>query len=316
MPHQTPSKLLIPPASHIEIAAQAKALLVRADCLGVLPTPIEQLYAADRVREIKVDAHELASFLARFGDAAKETITAVLSKVRGAADLKRKVIFMPQDDTPPRKLFAQAHELGHQSLKWHRIRPEYMDDDRTLSPSVSAKFEIEANVFAAHVIYQGHRFPRISRDYKPSFAAIFEIARMHGASGHATFLEFIQAHDEALAGLVYFPRSPFNQPDKVESYVLHRQVRSAAFDDRYFDASFDQRLDLDHFWALARNERRPSSGTMQITATGRTEELLWEAYFNRHCILVLVRRKPALQVIGRVLERIHLHTRFGRSAAK
>jgi hypothetical protein len=310
MPRQPFSKLYVPPESHVEIAQYAKTLLVRGDCLGVLPTPVQHLYTVGNVEEVELDRAEMASLLERFSQAAKNTISAIWSKVRGAADLKRRVIFMPDDDKQPRMLFARAHELGHQTLPWHYIRSEFLDDDRTLSPSVSAQFEIEANLFAAELIYQGERFTRLAREYRPSFAAVFELAHIHGASRQATFWQFVQVHDDAVAGLVYYPRSRHDGLSSLEGdFFAQKEVRSESFSARYGGITFDGRLDPQHPWALARFEQRPACGELPMLVEGRAETFLWEAFYNRHCLMVLIRRRPGLQLLGSVLQRLQLPPR-------
>lgn len=301
-------KLYLAPDSHREIARLAKGLLVRGGCLGVLPTPVEQLYVLRDIEEVKVETSDLASLLAGFTQKARDAVKGVLNKVRGAADLRRRVIFMLQNDTQPRLLFARAHELGHQILPWHRVDPDFLDDDRTLSSSVSSLFETEANDFAAELIYQGERFQPLAREYRPSFAGIFELARMHGSSCHATFLQFVRAHDEALAGLVYYPSAPRGHVTTATppDYRLQKRVLSDAFSARYAGVTFDARLEQSHPWLAARSAQKPIQGEHVVSVEDKAETLFWEAFFNRHCLMVLLRRKPTLRLVGTVLNRIQL----------
>src|SRR2546426_2748644 len=127
-------KLYVRPDSEREIARMAKGLLVRGDCLGILPTPIMRLYDVARVEEVELDRSETSSMWSRFSERARDVVMGLINQVRGAADLKKRVIFMPQDDSKPRILFARAHELGHQVLPWHYVNSDYLDNDQTLSP--------------------------------------------------------------------------------------------------------------------------------------------------------------------------------------
>src|SRR5436853_2052499 len=187
-------KLYIRPQSEAEVAHKANGLLIRGDCVGVLPTPVEQLYDVAKVKEVKLDRSEAASIWSRFSERARRLVMGAMNQVRGAADLKKRVVFVPQDDTKPRLLFARAHELGHQVLDWHYLNSDYLDSNRMLSPYWKDQFEVEANLFAAETMFQGRRFQDMARQYRPEFASIFELARRHGASRHATFWRFVEVH--------------------------------------------------------------------------------------------------------------------------
>jgi hypothetical protein len=305
MPSLFIPKLYVPPDSRPEIAQRARTLLTRGDCLGILPTPIEHLYDVAKIEEVEIDEEAMAFTWGRFSDAARNMVMGLLNKVRGAADLKKRVVFMPQNDTAPRILFARAHELGHQELPWHYLNHEYLDDNQTLSPRTKEKFEVEANLFAAEVVFQGERFRELAGQYRPEFASTFELARMHGASRHATFWRFVEMHDEPIAGLVYYPASPDSSPEGIQAgFVLQNIVRSTRFSNRYGQLTFDGRLDSKHEWALARlSDSEPVMGEMQLMVNGAAEPFLWEAFWNRYCLMVLVRRRPALRLIGGLMRR-------------
>jgi uncharacterized protein DUF955 len=299
-------KLYVRPDSEPEIAQRAKTLLIRGDCLGILPTPIEHLYDVAKVEEIEVDREEMVSMWGRFSKGARNMVMGLLSKVRGAADLKKRVVFVPQNDTAPRILFARAHELGHQALPWHCLNCDYLDDDQTLSPRIKDKFEVEANLFAAEAVFQGERFRDVARQYRPEFASIFELARLHGASNHATFWRFVEVHDEPVAGIVYYPACPDSRSNAIQAgFMLQNVVTSARFRERYGHLTFDGRLDFHHEWAQARlSGRQPVVGEMPLMVNGSVKPFLWEAFWNRYCLMVLVRRRPALRLVGGLIRRV------------
>lgn len=295
-------KLYIRPQSEVEIARRANRLLIRGGCVGVLPTPIEQLYEIAKVKEIELDRSEAASIWSRFSKRARQLVMNVINEVRGAADLKKRVVYVPQDDTKPRLLFARAHELGHQVLDWHFVNPDYMDGPQTLSPYCKDYFELEANLFAAEAIFQGQRFRDMARQYRPEFASIFELATRHGASRHATFWRFIEVHDEPVAGIFYFPARRGWTPEAVEAgFTLQKVLHSSAFGLRYGSVTFDGRLNFQHAWAKARTAHEPVAGEMPINVDGRPVSFLWESYWNSYFLMVLLRRRPALISMGRLL---------------
>jgi hypothetical protein len=293
-------KLYVRPESELEIAQRVKTLLVRGDCLGILPTPIEHLYEVAKIKEVELDREEIASIWNRFSQAARGMVKGLLERVRGAADLKKRVVFMPFNDTAPRLLFARAHELGHQVLPWHFLNRDYLDDDHTLSPRIANKFELEANLFAAEAMYQGERFQELARQYRPEFASIFELSRLHGASSHATFWRFVEVHDEAVAGVVYYPVRRESSPDGIQTgLTLQNVVRSVRFRERYGCLTFNGHLDFRHEWALARlSNSQTVVGEMPLMVNGLAVPFLWEGFWNRYCLMVLVRRRPVLRLVG------------------
>src|SRR5262249_7033565 len=136
------------------------------------------------------EAQDLEPFVSRFlrqiAESARETFKATLQKVRGIADLRERAIYVPSDTRQRRRRFVQAHELGHQVIPWHSVNLGYRDDDLSLTDDAQELFDLEANFFAAEVMFQGRGFRTRVRDYAPSFDAVFRLADEHGASRHAT----------------------------------------------------------------------------------------------------------------------------------
>src|SRR5882724_2811745 len=161
------------PDSQDEVSEIAERMLRAADAVGKLPTPIDDLVRAADV----VDEPESPGLIERFASLLNEgrrnLFRSTLQKLRGIADLRERVVYVP-NDTAPRVLFAKAHELGHQVLPWHHVNtaemvPFHQDDNRSLSPEVERLFDLEANFFASEVIFQGRRFSAKVRDFRPSF---------------------------------------------------------------------------------------------------------------------------------------------------
>lgn len=296
-------KIYIRPDSELKIVEHVTSLLVRGDSLGILPTPIDRLYDIAKVKEVELDSSAASSAWSRFSEHAKSLVMGIINQVRGAADLRKRVVFIPQNDTKPRILFARAHELGHQVLPWHRVNEDYLDNDQTLSPRISNRFEVEANLFAAEAIFQGVQFRDMARQYRPEFASIMELARRHGASKQATLWRFVEAHDEALAGITYYPASKESGIEGLQAgFIMYKIVRSDTFAKRYGSIIFDERLQFRHEWAQARVAgRQPVVGEMPLIVNGQAETFLWEAFWNNYCLMVLVRRRPVLHSVARYI---------------
>lgn len=192
------------PESAAEIIQLAQTTLLRADCLGSLPTPLDELYRHTRVKAIDLPPVEEMPLL-RLEKASKDLLRSALQKVRGIADLRRRAVYLPTGHSNSRRQFAKAHELGHQLIPWHRIGRDCVDTDTSLSPAVRDTFEAEANLFASEVIFQGKSFRIRARDYKPTLEAVFLLADQHGASRQATLWKFTEEQDLPVASLAYYP---------------------------------------------------------------------------------------------------------------
>src|ERR1700683_4333936 len=120
------------PESHDEISRLVRRLLIKANALDVLPTPIERLFEVARIQQIEDLPEPDSSFLESLGERGLNAFFVAKQKIRGMADLRQRVVYIPKNDKKPRILFAQGHELGHQCMTWHNIEPAYQDDDHSL----------------------------------------------------------------------------------------------------------------------------------------------------------------------------------------
>jgi hypothetical protein len=191
-------------------------------------------------------------------------------------------------------------------LPWHYLNRDYLDDDQTLCSRINDRFEVEANLFAAEVVFQGERFRDVARQYRPEFASIFELARLHGASKHATFWRFVEVHDESVAGIVYYPSRRDSSSQNIHpEFLLQNVVRSARFCERFGNVNFDGHLDFRHEWAQARlSVRQPVLGEMPLVVNDSTQPFLWEAFWNGYCLMVLLRRRPPLRLVAGLIRRV------------
>ena len=190
-------KLVVRPEAESRIADLVDKLIRKADAQGILPTPIERLFEISKIVNVAELPNE--AYLQTLSERAKGVFRNAMQKLRGIADLREKVTYVPKDPHSGRELFAKAHELGHQVMPWHGVDSAYLDDNESLSPRAKAIFEQEANFFGSEAIFQGRRFQTLARDYKPNFGAIFKLADTHGASRQSTAWRFVEEQDEAIA---------------------------------------------------------------------------------------------------------------------
>jgi hypothetical protein len=288
------------PESEQKIAELARRLLIRADAIGVLPTPIEELCKIAQVELIADLPTE--GFLRKFGVSATRLLRQALQKVRGVADLRERANYIPKSGSIPRDRFVQGHELGHQVLPWHQFDPAYLDNDESLRPGVRQLIEREANFFSAEILYQGAEFTLRARDFRPSLDAVFQLADDHGTSRQSTAWRFVEVQDEPVALLQFYPKGAI---DDKGFRVLHswQPVMSPRFAKQFSTVSFPEVLRSDHEWTAARTTLRMCSGTIRMLVDQEDVNFEWNSWWNNRCLLVLLRRRPALAVVRRLIAR-------------
>jgi len=288
-------KIIVRPESEPRISDLVEKLLRKADAEGVLPTPIDRLFEIAKITNIEELPDK--AFLETLSEQTKGFFRSAMQKLRGIADLREKTTYIPRDPNTGRELFVKAHELGHQVMPWHAIDTAYLDDNESLSPSAKAIFEHEANFFGSETIFQGQHFRTMARDYHPSFDSIFTLADQHGASKQSTAWRFVEEQDEELALLQYYPTSAI---DHDGNRVLNawRPVGSPAFNKRYADIDLPQTIRTGHPWVAARDTNHICDGNEDLLVDDRHVSFQWYAWWNGYALLVLLRRKPKLSVVG------------------
>lgn len=287
------------PDSQVEISTLADRIIRQAGALGKLPTPIDDLIVAAGVRDEQNPEALRESFLASLAASARESFHLVLQKIRGIADLREKVVHIPNNCTPPRRLFVKGHELGHQVIPWQQVNVGYQDDDYSLSAETEDLFDIEASFFSAEVIFQGKSFRKRALDYAASLEAAFLLSQDHGASRHATLRRLIEESDETVAAVPYWPNG----------YVLDRNGRSMLkvgtmtcspkFLTKFSNIDLPDSIDSSHPWAVARqNSTDVQQGDIALICDSSRINFQWQSWWNQYCLLVFLRRRPALSLVG------------------
>lgn len=273
----------VKPDSEQDIVRLAQKTLLRADCAGVLPTPIDRLYEQARIETIDMPSpDDMPSF--RVTEAACEMLRSGWQKIRGIADLRERAVYLPQGKNDHRHRFVQGHELGHQTIPWHKVGLDQVDTDATLNADVKDKFEAEANLFSSEIIFQGGHFRRLALNYSPTPDAIFTLADQHGASRQATLWRFTEEQDFPVASLFYYPN---NYSD---GYKLWKMVCSPSFRIKYCDLDIPQFLANKHPWTAAREFRETFDGDISLQkSNGRPAKFLWYSWWNEHALIVLIK---------------------------
>ena len=280
------------PESAVKVSEYAKKALRASDAIGQLPTPIDNLMTAAKIGNLKINEDVKQEFYARLKGAEREEFKSMWLKIRGIADLRERVTYVDENTTAPRIRFAKGHELGHQVLPWHRLDPGRFDDEKSLTSHAEEIFDMEANFFAAEVIFQGSNFTRIVRDYTVGFDSIFHLATMHEASRHATAWRYVEAQDEPVALVTYWP-------NKFNSGLLRRGkvVVSPNFRRKFRDIALPRDLEPGHVWTST-NASNPVNGDVISLTCGRAAFWFnWETWWNGYGLLVMLRRKPKSHLV-------------------
>lgn len=277
------------PDSEHEIVQLAQKTLLRADCIGVLPTPLGVLYEQARVKSFDLPPVDEMLPL-RLAVGARDLLQSGLQKIRGIADLRRRAVYLPHGDTNHRRTFAKGHELGHQLIPWHQVGQDCVDTNATLSPDVEETFEAEASLFSSEVIFQGKYFRRLARDYKPTLDAVFLLADQHCASRQATLWKFTEEQDFPVACLFYYP---MRYSDDLK---LWKTVRSPSFRSKLCDIDIPPLLPANHPWAAAREFRELFEGDISLAKSNKRKvNFLWHSWWNKYALVVLIRTRSILR---------------------
>jgi hypothetical protein len=288
-------KIAVRPEAESKISDLVRKLIREAGAEGILPTPIERLFEIAKVTNVQELPDE--TFLQTLSEQTKGFFRSAMQKLRGIADLRTKTTYIPPDPKNGRERFVKAHELGHQVMPWHHIDSAYLDDNECLLPTAKATFEQEANFFGAETIFQGQRFRTLARDFQPNFGAIFTLADQHGASKQSTAWRFVEEQDEALALLQYYPTGAIDDEGN-RVLGVWCSVGSPAFNQRYAAIDLPQTIRTGHIWVAARDINRPCDGNEVFDVDGRKVSFEWHAWWNGYVLLVLLRRKPMLSLVG------------------
>lgn len=289
---------IVKPEEHEAIKEEARKLLKRAKALGIFPTPIDALMDAADIEQITDLEEAKKSFFRSVPKHMQAAFTSAWGKLRGFADLKKKVTYVAPD-TPIREIWPKLHELGHQTLIWQNVNVSYVDDQRSLSHDCEELFDREANDFAGEVLFQGEVFTDLSKSLYPDFNSIFHLADKFGASRHATARHFAGESDEPTALISYYPNHRAVSVDGKPALMLGRaHTASEKFIRKYPDLRLPNFLPHTHQWATAIDEGQAVSGSQIMDCgDGTTAKFLWEAWWNTYGLMVLIRKAPKLKIV-------------------
>jgi Zn-dependent peptidase ImmA (M78 family) len=272
------------------VRQEAERMLMEADALGRLPTPVTDIMAAAK---ITVDPENVldASFLERMHLKASSVLKRALSKVRGLFDAHERLVFIDQSVHKSKQTFLKLHETGHAVLPWQRnIYAVVEDCDETLSPDIADLFDREANVFATEVLFQLDGFINEAANHPFEIKTPLKLCSRYGSSVYAALRQYVSKNNRACMVLV------LNPPELIEGdgfrASLRRVVASRPFLEIFGELPWPPHFTPDDdIGAIIPAEGKKMSWPREIVLVDRNgdrQECLAEAFRHSYNIFILI----------------------------
>jgi hypothetical protein len=251
-----------------ELEKLTKELLLRAGALGRLPTPVDDIVAAAKLREPSESVLSDAAF-ARAPQYIRAAIAPFRHKIRALLDRREREIHLdPKIEIPGKQRFNRLHEMVHHGAPWQRDLV-VADTDRDLSPATRRTFEREAKQGSAMLLFQHDLLRKI----------------------RATLRGYAGPHRSPLLGLA-LDASPMSRAPL--SYRRNEAIASGAWIQRYGVPSWPVLLvERDCPWLRTISRATVGEPVEESTSMpdldGRSRGIVLSALNTSHQVLVLLR---------------------------
>lgn len=230
-------------ASSDDVIAHAARLLDVAGARGRFPTPVDDLVEAAGLTEPE-ESFLSDSVLRQAPAYFKATIKRLLGRVLGAVDRREREVHIAPDVTiPGRRRFIKLHEVLHGFLPW-QVDLAYADDDRTLAPQIRQRFELEASLGAAELLFQGPTYAADVADLQIGLAALSTLRERYGSTLRAALWRYPEEHRAAVATAVLDPSPVSLVPLR---FRRHEVRMSPSFAARFGGGPWPSQLTVDRF---------------------------------------------------------------------
>ena len=272
-----------------DICKASKKLLVHADALGELPTPVDHL--VDVAGLIPTNEWLLSeSKIATAHAEVRKVLRGLRSKVRGTLDRSERTVFVDSGLDPNKQRFVKLHETSHHILPWQQQMRLFADTDLTLSPAIQRAYEQEANQGAAELLFQLDGFSRAARDYPTALSTPIELSQHYGTSIHTSIRRWAEGHDHTLCVLVLDESTMSFEPMRItKKYAIESLAWRAQFGANPFPRSLTPTL-----MPFLRTLLSPLSIEKEAVWSypgldGETRSLLVESFSNTYDRFLLLR---------------------------
>jgi len=186
-----------------KIRGHAIAALRRADALGQIPTPLDQVMEVSRLvaaGEIYLEPELKRNLRARFGD----LVDRVLDSLLGAIRFDSREVYLQPGMYLPKRRFVEAHEIGHDLLPWQKNVYAYLDDKSRLRSDCHDLYERQANQAAIELLAQGDQLSKEADDSPITIAGISQLASRFGISFQAAARYVVEeSHQQVALAVAY-----------------------------------------------------------------------------------------------------------------
>ena len=294
-----PDDSTLSPSQLARVRKEAVRALREGSVLGVLPTPVEQIMAVSRVREVEEDVLN-PSFIDKImskAEKAGHAIKRALSKVMGLFHASEGLVFIDQTLLLVRKRFIRLHESAHGFLPWQRPMYAVVEDcEKSLDPETADLFDREANVFASEVLFQLDTFRDMAEEMPFEIWTPVRLAHKFNASIYSTIRQYVAKNHRACAVVVL--NMPELEIDVGFRATLRRVVQSDSFKAMFCGYHWKESYTPDDdIGALVPIGHRRGSGKQMLgisDANGTLHDCIAESFTNTKQVFVLIHAMQTL----------------------
>lgn len=182
--------------------------------------------------------------------------------------------------------FPKFHEIAHYVLPNHREKLFYLCDKEAMSPATKNDLEMEANLFAADLIYKGNQFSIESNSVEISFNSIVSLATKYGSSIESTTRRFVERSLFPCMSMVYTKEE--------EHWKAKYWIFSKPFLEKYLKSNVARFSDDDNEDVI-KAELQPNQiieSECRVNIRGEKETAFsCEYYFNNYNVLGLIKEE-------------------------
>ncbi len=203
-----------------EIRGHVMALLCRADAVGEIPTPLDQITEISRLviaGEITLKPELKRKLRERFGDLVDRALHLIL----GSVQFDSREVYLKPGMYHLKRRFVHAHEIGHQMLPWHRELYAFLDDKTRIRSDIDDRYERQANQAAIEILSQGDRLRKEADDSPLTFDLMGQLGNRFEISMQATTRHLIEETRQTYAMAIAYRGSATGKLMPPHLYCSH-----------------------------------------------------------------------------------------------
>lgn len=291
-----PDDYTLTPLEYARVRAEAERALKKADALGRLPTPVEDIMLAAGVEEPPEDLLN-EDFIARMRQKAGDALKRAVRKVMGLFDARARLVFVDRSLYSLKQKFVRLHETAHGFIPWQRGLYAVVEEcDQSLDPDVADQFDREANVFASEVLFQLNAFSEEAEGSEFGIRVPMNLSGKYGASIYASIRQYVSKNWRTCVVLVLEPPE-FIAGDGFRA-AFRRCVPSSRFLELFSHLQWkDYYTPDDEIGALIPLGKQRMTGKRSLVLSdcnGCRHECVAEAFTNTHQVFILIHATKTL----------------------